>query len=315
MAQADAIPAAVFIGGMMDEVLLRNAQIDVAVSPDFGGRVTRLVDRRNGRDWMAPGGQTDQTAEDAVYGLAQAVGWDECFPTVGRCDASGTVWGGVLRDHGDLWGRPCAVVEQRADLLTLEQETAQFRFVRTLQLQGPTLDVRYQIDNLTAAPMPYLWALHGLLAVRPGERIVLPGVSTLTAPYLSRQGAIIDLPQVNWPDTSAALGFDIDIVQPETAGFAAKLYASVPAQARAMVGGPDGWLELAWSGLDLGHLGIWITYGGWPGVGGVHQLALEPTTASAGDLAEAIGLGQIRPIAPGGQHRFSVQFSIKSAAI
>ena len=288
----------------MTDLILQNEQLMVAVAPDFGARVTRLIDRASGRDWMAPGGQSSQTGEDAVYGLAEAAGWDECFPSVGRCDASGTVWGRVLRDHGDLWGRPFAITEHRADLLTLEYESGQFRFVRTLRLDGATLFVDYQIDNLTAEPMPYLWALHGLLAVRPGERITLPEVTRLTAPYVSLQGAIIDLPLINWPHTRAALGFDIDTVQPQTAGFAAKMYATVPSKARARVGG----LEIVWSGDQIGHLGLWFTYGGWPGVGGVHHMAIEPTNASAGDLAE--GLGQVTPIAPFGQHRFAVQFNI-----
>lgn len=288
----------------MTDLIVQNEQLMVAVAPDFGARVTRLIDRASGRDWMAPGGQSSQTGEDAVYGLAEAAGWDECFPSVGRCDASGTVWGRVLRDHGDLWGRPFAITEHRADLLTLEYESGQFRFVRTLRLDGATLFVDYQIDNLTAEPMPYLWALHGLLAVRPGERIALPEVTRLTAPYVSLQGAIIDLPLINWPHTRAALGFDIDTVQPQTAGFAAKMYATVPSKARARVGG----LEIVWSGDQIGHLGLWFTYGGWPGVGGVHHMAIEPTNASAGDLAE--GLGQVTPIAPFGQHRFAVQFNI-----
>lgn len=288
----------------MTDLIVQNEQLMVAVAPDFGARVTRLIDRASGRDWMAPGGQSSQTGEDAVYGLAEAAGWDECFPSVGRCDASGTVWGRVLRDHGDLWGRPFAITEHRADLLTLEYESGQFRFVRTLRLDGATLFVDYQIDNLTAEPMPYLWALHGLLAVRPGERIALPEVTRLTAPYVSLQGAIIDLPLINWPHTRAALGFDIDTVQPQTAGFAAKMYATVASKARARVGG----LEIVWSGDQIGHLGLWFTYGGWPGVGGVHHMAIEPTNASAGDLAE--GLGQVTPIAPFGQHRFAVQFNI-----
>ena len=298
----------------MTEIILQNDQLTVAVAPDFGARITRLIDRKTGRDWMAQGGQSTQIGEDAVYGLAEAVGWDECFPTVGRCDADSTVWRRTLRDHGDLWGRPFAVVDHRADLLTLEYEAAEFRFVRTLRLDGAALHVDYQIDNRTAEPMPYLWALHGLLAVRPDERIILPGVSQLTAPYVSLGGDIIDLPQVNWPDTTAALGFDIDTVQPASTGFAAKMYAAVPATAQALIGGPGGWLELAWSGDQIGHLGLWFTYGGWPETGGVHHIAIEPTNASAGDLAEALDLGQVTPIAPYGQHQFAVQFIIKSGA-
>ena len=298
----------------MGEVVLQNDQIEVTVAPDFGARVTRLIDRRTGRDWMAPGQESPQTGEDAIYGQAEAVGWDECFPTVGRCDASGTVWGRDLRDHGDLWGRVFAVVEQRADLLTLEYETEEFRFMRTLRLRGATLRADYQVDNLTARPMPYLWALHGLLAVRAGERIVLPGINQLTAPYVSLNGAFTDVPLINWPNTSAALGFDLDTVQPASAGFAAKLYATAPRQARALVGGAGGWLELAWSGDQIGHLGLWFTYGGWPGPGGAHQLAIEPTTASAGDLSEAIALGQANPVAPGGSRRWNIQFTLSPHA-
>lgn len=298
----------------MTEIILQNDQLTVAVAQDFGARVTRLIDRNTGRDWMAQGGQSTQTAEDAVYGLTEAVGWDECFPTVGRCDVGATVWGRTLRDHGDLWGRAFGVVEHRTDQLTLENETGEVRFVRTLRLRGATLQADYQIDNLTAQPMPYLWALHGLLAVRAGERIVLPGINQLNAPYVSLNGAFIDLPLISWPDTSAALGFDIDIVQPDTTGFAAKLYASVPAQARAMVGGVDGWLELAWSGDQIGHLGLWFTYGGWPEPGGVHQLAIEPTTAPAGDLSEAMALGQANPLAPGGSRRWTVTLTLSRQA-
>lgn len=298
----------------MTEIILKNDLIAVAIAPDFGARVTRLIDRSTGRDWMAPGGQSDQTGEDAAYGLPEAVGWDECFPTVGRCDASGTVWARTLRDHGDLWGRPFAVVEHRADLLTLEYQTDAFRFVRTLKLRDNILQADYQIDNLTTHPMPYLWALHGLLAVRAGERIILPGIGQLAAPFISQNGAFIDLPQINWPDTSAALGFDIDIVQPDTAGFAAKLYAPVPAQARAMVGGAGGWLDLAWSGDQIGHLGLWLTYGGWPGPGGVHHIAIEPTTAAAGDLSEALALGQANPLTPGGSRRWMVTLTLSPHA-
>ena len=298
----------------MTDLTLQNEHIAVAVAPGFGARVTRLIDRATGRDWMVPGDQSHQTGEDAVYGRNEAVGWDECFPTVARCDASGTVWARNLRDHGDLWGRAFAVVEHRTDVLTLAYQTDAFRFVRSLRLLGNTLHANYLVHNLTAQPMPYLWALHGLLAVRPGERIVLPGIRQVHAPYVSKDGATIDLPLIHWPATSAALGFDIDTVQPETAGFAAKLYASAPAQARAMVGGAEGWLELAWSGEQIGHLGLWFTYGGWPGSGpessGVHHMAIEPTTASAGDLSEAIALGQADPLAPGGSRAWTVRMSV-----
>ncbi len=67
------------------------------------GRVTSLLDRASGREWMTAGGQSPQTGDDAVYLGDEAVAWDECFPTVGRCNVSATPWRRTLRDHGELW--------------------------------------------------------------------------------------------------------------------------------------------------------------------------------------------------------------------
>ncbi len=33
------------------------------------------------------------------------------------------------------------------------------------------------VTNRLAAPLPYLWALHALLAVRDGDRMEIPGSS------------------------------------------------------------------------------------------------------------------------------------------
>lgn len=290
------------------EIVLRNAAVEVAVLPGYGARVIRLVDRRSGRDWMAPGGVSLQTGEDAAYGEPEAVGWDECFPTVSRCDARGTVWGRALRDHGDLWGREFAVVAQGADHVVLERATPEFRFRRGLRLAGAEMVAEYRVQNLMAQPMPFLWALHGLLAVREGERIVLPGVGRVNVTALLLGGRAFAPQPCDWPGGAMGAGLALDRVQPAEAALAAKLFATVPEQARALVGGAGGWLELAWSGREIGHLGIWMTYGGWPAPGGVNQLALEPTNAAAEDLSEAIG--QTAPLLPGEVREWQIRLRL-----
>ena len=56
--------------------MVESEAIRAEVEPAFGARVTSLVDRRTGRDWLVPGA----AVPGGAYGAAQAVGWDECFP-------------------------------------------------------------------------------------------------------------------------------------------------------------------------------------------------------------------------------------------
>ncbi len=100
------------------------------------------------------GGQSASTGEDAKYMSEEAVGWDECFPTVGPWDASATAWRRRLRDHGDLWGRPWRVEMAGVDMLALSFASTQFHFARSLHLDGGTLIARYSVTNLDREPLP-----------------------------------------------------------------------------------------------------------------------------------------------------------------
>lgn len=289
---------------------LENDSLLVAVAPDYGARVTSLFDKASGREWIAQGRQSSNTGEDAVYLGDEAVGWDECFPTVSPFDASNTSWGRRLRDHGDLWGRPWQVDEQSATALTLSYTDKQFRFTRELRLDGAALVARYRAENLSADPLPYLWALHGLLAVTERDSIELPGVETVSATYLSLGGKSLAVPSIAWSKPNGVLPFTLDKVQPTSSVFAGKFYASGVAGRAARVGHAGQWLEIAWDG-SIDHLGIWLTYGGWPGPGGHHEIALEPTNAAGDHVGHAIDAGAA-PLAPGEGRDWRVTLTFKS---
>ncbi|HVW91271.1 MAG TPA: hypothetical protein VHB74_01550 [Devosia sp.] len=292
----------------MDELAIENAELRLVVQPGYGARVVSLVDRRSGRDWMAKGPTSGNTGEGARYGLDEAVGWDECFPTVGACDASDTAWGRPLRDHGDLWGRPWAVEQHAPTVLTTVFAGRGYRFRRRLSLDGSRLAADYQVDNGGAAPLPFLWALHALLATRAGEEIRLPGIDRIRAGGLRAGGSAVAGGELPWPGPPTGLGFPLDRIQPSAADFLGKFYlADVPAL-EPEVGGEGRRLHLAWSGVD--HLGIWLTYGGWPARGGAHHVALEPTTAPADDLMQAIRQGRAAIIEPGGTAEWRVEMTL-----
>jgi len=294
--------------GPSDTTTIENEFVRVVVLPAFGARVVSLIDKASGRDWMAQGGISENTGEDAVYSSGEAVGWDECFPTVSRWNASATVWGRTLRDHGDVWGRPWKVEAATTTLLHTIFTGTNFRFARQLSLDGRTLTVSYSVENTGDAPLPFLWALHGLLTTQPGEEISLPGCDKLGVTFLSLDGQRIDAAELLWPGGGTVLPFPISQVQPIESRFMAKLFA--PHQKQASVGGMDGWLDLAWDGID--HLGIWLAYGAWPSPGPIHHVALEPTTDALDHLGQVIDRGSTKPIEPGETRRWRVTMTLRS---
>ena len=89
-------------------VVLKNDAVRLACEPELGARITSLVDRRNGREWLVPGTLPGTAAawaaEGAVFGGDEAFGWDECLPTVARCPDPVDATAPALRDHGDAVG-------------------------------------------------------------------------------------------------------------------------------------------------------------------------------------------------------------------
>ena len=290
--------------------ILENAEIRVEIDPAYGARVLSLVDRRSGRDWMAKGPQSTQTGEDAVYLADEAVGWDECFPTVAPWDATATALGRYLRDHGDLWGRPWTVETQSRDSVTTGWSDGAFRFTRGLSLDGATLTANYAVTNLAAEQLPFMWALHGLLAVTPADRIEMNGVDRVAASYIARDGETIVAPHLTWPRAAAPVDAALDAVHHADTHLAAKLYASDLPAASVSVGGANGWLTLAWDKSELRHLGLWLNYGGWPMPGDAHHLALEPTTAPVDHLGQALEQGTAITLAPGTTSRWGVALTL-----
>jgi len=294
----------------MPITFIENAALRAGVAVHFGARVVSLIDKASGREWMTQGGESANTGEDARYSFAEAVGWDECFPTVSRWDAGGTPWGRNLRDHGDLWGRPATLDAQTGTSLAVSFSTPEYRFARRLELDGNTLVARYAAENHGDRPLPYLWALHALLAADAGDRMLLPGIDTARAVYLSgvdRNALPASLP---WHTGNPLLPFPLAEVQPRSANFAAKLYTDEPGDRRALVGRDGSWLELNWDNT-ISHLGIWLTYGAWPQqVGGHQEVAIEPTNTPADHLGQAIEQGAA-PLAPGEQRRWWVRFTVR----
>lgn len=270
----------------------------VAVQPDYGARVVSLFDKQVQREWIF-GGRSTNIREDRSYGASDPMGWDECFPTVMPWDASGTMWGHSLRDHGELWGRKWSVNDHTSTSLSTSYATPAFRFSRQLSIAGATLMADYHLQNLTPQDMPYLWALHGLFAGATGDRIVLPSGTQVNATSLVMDGGPLAAGDVPWPDAEGRLPFALDNVEPASRKFAGKFYARQSSGAHVALGREGEWLQISCD-PKIDCLGIWMNYGGWQKQPGTLHLGLEPTTSGVDHLGDALDANSAAWIAAGG---------------
>lgn len=293
----------------MDMISIENDALRVDILPGYGARVSSLVDKASGRDWIFPGGQSSNTGEGAVYSRDEAVGWDECFPTVGAFDASGTPWKRRLRDHGDLWGRPWRIDSATPTQLSTTYADPMFEFTRVLSVEGSTLVADYRVVNRTGESLPFLWALHGLLVVSPADRIVMPDAQAVTATYLSLGGKRYPTPSdFGWPGPDAVFPLNLDDVQPASINMAGKLLAHGIRSRSVALGHGREWLTIAWD-APIDDLGMWFAYGAWPEPGELHHIALEPQSANADHIGQAIERGAA-PIAPHATIDWQVRMSV-----
>lgn len=277
-----------------DLLTLENADVALAMAPHFGARIVSLTDKRTGRNWLVFGEHDGAQNNEAPFLGPQARGWDECYPTVGRCESSH--WGRTLRDHGDLWGRPwrCAQSTNALSATYLDGETA---FTRNLELNGDRLMVFYEVENVSAKELPGLWSQHCLLACSPGETLTVEGVTDLTS-----GGQSIDLRDID--------GVDFAQVHDIEKGVALKAYGKVQDQARIRIVGDNGSIAFSWSANDAPYAGLWLDYGGWPPDAPVHQIAIEPTTSPTDDLAGALADDHAIWLKPGEGRHWQIQITL-----
>src|SRR5215218_7133923 len=132
-----------------EAIVLERGHVRLVVVPSMGARVVSLVDRRSDREWLvqgtpaAPG--ADWASDDAVFGGEEAFGWDECLPTVSPCPDPLDPGGGLLRDHGDQWGRDTEVTRDGdAVSATWASSRWPYTFRRSLRIDGEAVVADYE---------------------------------------------------------------------------------------------------------------------------------------------------------------------------
>lgn len=282
----------------------QNEFIRISVSPEFGGRVTELTDLSTGRDWLIKGEHVGSPDADAIFGLEQAVGWDECFPSGAACTVSG--WATPLRDHGEFWGRS-AKVARETDTLVTRFGDERCEFTRTMTLRDRRLQIQYHVINRSEQTLPYLWGQHLLLNVEDTDRLEFDGIKEFNPAFLTHKGSVLEPEKVEFPaDPHQALP-DLSMVHPISENFATKLFTKLPVKFAARVIGENGQIAMNWDIDEVPYMGLWLDYGGWPDDKPTRQISIAPTTAPFESLETAIGANKERSLGPGQTDEWTVE--------
>jgi galactose mutarotase-like enzyme len=295
--------------------------VAVRVEPANGAKVTSLLHRPSGRQWLttpAPGDR--RLPSQAVYGTAAAYGWDECFPTIapGPYRGEGRWAGTELPDHGELWSRPWRVLDTTSSAVDLEASGTclPFRFRRRIEVERDGVVVHYGVTNDGSEQFSALWAMHPLFALEPGSPILLPGVDgALVVPSPSASALAVD-GRCAWPAAIHAVRGTVDLARfGGRSGLAVKLIVEQPPR-RVAIGPPQA--SGPWLGIELPldlvpHLGVWINEAAWPATPPRREhVALEPTNGLADDLGLAVQAGSGWRLEPREARTWSVALRLGS---
>ena len=247
---------------------LRSPAVQVSVVPELGAKVISLQDRRTGREWMwHPAGELRLFANRAGddFSISPLAGMDECLPTIAPCSWRGR----SLPDHGEVWAAPWRWDEAdwEKGLLTtrIRLRLSPLEFERQIRLQGNEVQLQYQLRNRSSAEEWFLWAMHPLLRMEPGDRLKLPA-STQSRMQCAAWNEMLDFLVA---EEACAKWF----VAPISEGWAA---VQNPTTGDA--------LSFHWNPIENQTLGLWLTRGGWHGH---HHLAIEPTNGQPDALDRA----------------------------
>jgi len=260
--------------------VLNSGEVEIAVVPELGAKIISLKNLRTGREWMwhPPGGlKLFRNRPGDAFSQSPLAGADECLPTIAPCSWQGR----ELPDHGEVWNVPWKVDSEALEngilKTSVRLEISPFDFERMIELRGNTILISYQLDNHSAAERNFLWAIHPLLRLQPGDQLELPPSTRA----LLNGAAWIDAVALAIPENNSA-----------------KIFAAPVSEGRAAIGNraTGDRLEFEWSPAENDALGLWLTRGGWHDH---HHFAIEPSNAGADALAMAAEQGHCGVVAAG----------------
>jgi len=261
-------------------VTIENDQLRLDVWPQFGGKISSIIDKADGYELLFS--YPAELPTRCQYGMAHVdgwfAGWDECFPTVDPGPYPRHPYEGIaVPDHGEIWPLPTTAVPTRDGITTVWTGLRfGYRLTRKLYLDGPKIVAEYTLVNLAPFPFYFVWMPHALLSTASPLSIELGPVEMLG-----------DGVEQVWPQVAESLTFTQSNALP--AGGIWKRFGVRAIQAPAIVGYSQRSRQLSISyGSDSKVPAYWTVWLNTGGSAGQTNAAVTPTIGRGPTVASAV---------------------------
>jgi galactose mutarotase-like enzyme len=293
----------------LQQVTLENRHLRVRFLPQVGSKIISMVYLPDNREFLFQPPDPSRPYRVPGYGALfkdfDNSGFDECLPTVGACRYPGESFQASLPDHGEVWSVPweCSASHDSAELRCRGRQLP-FIFSKKLRLKQDSLLISYKVENTSAEAFHYLWSSHPLLAVRPGDRVMVPPEVRevfIDQSHSGRLGGFGD--RTCWPlavDRNGA-ATDLSLLHPPDAGVAEKYFTPRLSQGWCALHSPSTGhsITFRFDPAALPFVGMWINQGGWPrdSLPRHYTVALEQCSGAPDSLEKAVEFQQASALA------------------
>lgn len=300
---------------------LENEHLKVSLLPGFGGKISSLIHKQSGTEFLkqprVPVDQIDSPSYGDTFLPPHAFGFDECFPNITpeKYKLNGRIVD--LPDHGEIWSRECKVRVSDDELILISTGVEiNYRFEKRISLNANRVLITYTLVNNEKLPFQYIWSTHPLLAIDEGDQILLPEknnellVNWSSDDHLGEEGS-----HISWPLINKKRASDLSLVKARSSKVAAKLFAqSAGGRAGIYRSLSNETLVFSFDPKSIPFIGLWLCYGGWPDNenGGDYTIAIEPATAEFDSLNRAEKNGQATEIAAGESRTWNLEMRIEN---
>ena len=280
---------------------IQTGVLELSIIPELGGKVNSLRDTRTGREWLwrHPRFAYKRVPHGSSYtAQSDTGGWDECFPSVAKCEYPSAPWqGAAIQDHGELWSQTAEFeINEQADKMTLLNRWQgialpyTFERVITLNEDSSIVHVDYKVVNYADQPIDYVWCIHPLLAIEPGMELHLPESARFNIGGAYPNDLVPLEKKLQFP--FAASGLNFPFLPQANAGCAIKLWSDpLPeAQGWTAVRASNGEFQMRWDVSFLPQVAVWMNFGalGMDGGSPYYNLGLEPCIGAQDSLNDAV---------------------------
>ena len=297
---------------MAQPVTLENDALRVDVWPQFGGKVSSVVDKADGCELLFnyPAELPSGPQYDIPYGKSWYAGWDECFPAVGPGVYDRHPYNGIaVPDHGELWGLPTTSVPARGGITTVWHGLRfGYRLTRRLSLDenAPALSAEYSLLNLAPFEFHFVWGMHALMAMNGPVEVACDARGF----RLSHDAEGTDIQTAfDWPVAAGGLDLSRPNDLPPRKGWKVFSTARIAGPATVRYPSRGRSLRISYASSDElpAYWGVWINTGGWAGH---RHFAVEPTTGRYDQLDRSIHDHSAGVVGPLGRRDWAVRWEV-----